>query len=159
MRIILIRRIASAYWRFPGFSVWILRVINAEGETPSRGGRGMDAAESDFTDELGLEFHRADTVDLAIDIVVAVAQADVLDLGADLDHQGRAFDLEVFDDRDGVAVLQDVAYRVFLHGFIAGCFGLAIGGPFMGAFRADQLGAVFVGVFGIAFRAGWQSAH
>ncbi len=87
MRIILIRRIASAYWRFPGFSVWILRQVSAEGKTPSRGGRGMDAAGSDFAHELGLEFHRADTVDLAIDIVIAVAQADVLDLGADLDHQ------------------------------------------------------------------------
>jgi hypothetical protein len=87
MRIILIRRIASIYWRFPGFFVWILFSINQEGETPSRGGRGMDAAASDLAHELGLEFHRADTVDLAVDIVVSVAQADVLDLGADLDHQ------------------------------------------------------------------------
>src|SRR3989344_2395375 len=159
MRIILIRRIASAYWRFADFSAWVVRGINSQGETPSRGGRGMEAAGSDLADELGLEFHRADTVDLAVDIVVAVAQADVLDLGADLDHQGGALDLEVFDHGDGVAVLQDVAYRVFLHGFIAGHFGLASGGPLMGAFRADQLGAVFVGEFGIAFRAGWQRAH
>jgi hypothetical protein len=29
----------------------------------------------------------------------------------------------------------------------------------VGALGADQLGAVFIGVFGIAFRAGWQRAH
>ncbi len=116
----------------------------------------MEAAYSDLADELGLEFHRADTVDLAVDIVVAIAQADVLDLGADLYHERSALDLEVLDHGDGVAVLQDVAHRVFLHGFIAGRLGFAADGPLMGAFRANQLGAIFVGVFGIAFRAGWH---
>ena len=152
-------RIASAYWRILVFSVRLLRGIKGEGETPSRGGHGMEAAKSDFAHELGLELHWADTVDLAIDIVVAIAQADVLDLGTDLYHERGALDLEVLDHCDGVAVLQDVAHRVFLHGFITGRFGLAVGGPLMGAFRADQLGAVFVGVFGIAFWAGWQRAH
>ena len=60
---------------------------------------------------------------------------------------------------DGVTVGQDSACGVFIDFYIAGFFGVAIGGPLMGAFRADQLGAVFVGVFGIAFWAGWQRAH
>lgn len=68
---------------------------------------------SDFSDELGFEFHRADAVDLAVDVVIAVAQADVLDLGADLDHQGRALDLQVLDHGDGIAVLQNVTDRIF----------------------------------------------
>ncbi|MNL71359.1 hypothetical protein D3C87_1964970 [compost metagenome] len=91
--------------------------------------------------------------------MVAIAQTDVLDLGADLDHQRSALDLQILDHGDGVAVLQDVADRVFLHGIIRRHFGFAAGGPLVGALRAHQLGTVFVGVFGIAFRAGWQRAH
>ena len=39
---------------------------------------------SSFLHELRLELHRTDAVDLAVDVVVAVDEADVLDLGADL---------------------------------------------------------------------------
>src|SRR5690606_40489025 len=56
-------------------------------------GKGASA----LLDELGLELHGAEAFDLAVDVVVAVDQADVLDLGADLDDGGRAFELEVLD--------------------------------------------------------------
>ena len=42
---------------------------------------------SGFFDKLRLELHRADAVDLAVDIVIAVNQADVFYLGADLDDR------------------------------------------------------------------------
>lgn len=40
--------------------------------------------QSDLFDEFGFKLHRAKSVDLAIDIVVAFDKADILDLGADL---------------------------------------------------------------------------
>lgn len=42
---------------------------------------------SGFFDKFRLELHRADAVDLAVDIVIAVNQADVFYLGADLDDR------------------------------------------------------------------------
>ena len=47
-----------------------------------------EEARSDLLHKLRLQPHRADPVDLAVDVVVAIGQADVLDLGADLDDQG-----------------------------------------------------------------------
>ena len=41
---------------------------------------------SGLFDELGFELHRADAVDPAVDIVIALDQPDVLDLGAYLHH-------------------------------------------------------------------------
>ena len=118
------------------------------------------AASSDLAHKLRLELHRADAVDLAVDVVVAIAQANALDLGAHLDHQRRALDLEVLDHGDGVAVLQDIADRVLDHlVVVSGRLAARGGGPLVGAFRADQHGAVFIGVFGVAFGAGGQSAH
>src|SRR5450830_1618367 len=87
-----------------------LRSRKAGGVIPVGAGKPTPAGDAalgrlDLSDELGLELHRADAVDLAVDVVVAIAQADVLDLGADLDHQGGALDLQVLDHGDGVAVL------------------------------------------------------
>ena len=42
---------------------------------------------SNLLDELGFQLHGADAIDFAVDVVVAVDQADVLDLGADLDDR------------------------------------------------------------------------
>ncbi len=42
---------------------------------------------SDFLDKFRFKFHRANTVDFAVDIMVAVDQADVFDFGADFDNQ------------------------------------------------------------------------
>jgi hypothetical protein len=109
--------------------------------------------------ELRFQPHRADAVDLAVDVMVAVGQADVLDLGAHFHDQGRALDLQVLDDRDGVAVLQHVADGILDD---AGFFGDGLTRwrrPLMAAFRADELRAVLVGVDGLALGAGGQGAH
>lgn len=37
--------------------------------------------------ELGFQLHRPNPVDLAVDIVIALDQPDIFDLGADLDHR------------------------------------------------------------------------
>ena len=42
---------------------------------------------SPLLNKLRLQLHRANTVDLAIDIVIAIHQANVLHLGTDLHHQ------------------------------------------------------------------------
>ncbi|KAG0755225.1 hypothetical protein G6F22_020688 [Rhizopus arrhizus] len=89
---------------------------HADGLPDAESGRGRPAgpanlagAASDFLDELRLQAHLAEAVDLAIDVVVAVDQADAFDLGAHLDHPARPLEFQVLDDGDGVAVLQDVA--------------------------------------------------
>lgn len=41
-----------------------------------------------FLDELRLELHRTNTVNLAVDVVITIHQPDVLHFGAALDHQG-----------------------------------------------------------------------
>lgn len=86
-----------------------------------------------------LERHRA-AVDLAVDLVVPIDQADVLGLGALLQDLGRAAQLEVLDQGDGVAVLQGCAMRVAND---AGFFRYGFLGPLMPAGAA--LPAVGVG--------------
>lgn len=44
----------------------------------------LKSPQSDLFDKFGFKLHRAKSVDLAIDIVVAFDKADILDLGADL---------------------------------------------------------------------------
>ena len=110
-------------------------------------------------DKLRFQAHGAEAVDLAVDVVIAVDQTDVLHLGADLDHAARTFQLQILDDRDRIAILQDIADGVAVNlGAVAG-IGCRLLRPFMGALRADVEAAVFVGEFGIAFGAGWQSVH
>src|SRR5690606_29877861 len=53
--------------------------------------------ESGLAHELRLQAHLADTVDPAVDVVVAFDQADVAHPGAHLHHQRRALDLQVLD--------------------------------------------------------------
>ena len=90
--------------------------------------------------------------------MVAIGQADVLHLGPDLDHQGRALDLQVLDYRDGVAVLQDIAVGVLDH---AGFLGrrLSVGRPLVRALRADEVATVLIGELGFALRARGQGGH
>jgi hypothetical protein len=109
--------------------------------------------------KLRLELHRAKAVNLAVDVMVAIDQADVFDLGTDLDDRGRAFDLQVFHQSHGVTVLQHVAVGVFPD-TLGGFGGSAVGGvPFMGAHGADQKAAVFVGQVRAALGAVGEGAH
>src|SRR5450830_1283484 len=113
----------------------------------------------DFFDELGFQTHLAETVDLAIDVVVALDQADVFDLGADLDDAATALELEILDHGDGVAILQDIAGSVAPYlGAVFGRFD-RLCRPFMRAFRADVERAVFISKCGLALRAGGQGTH
>src|SRR5690606_40539111 len=59
-----------------------------------RGVKGMGGSARVLLHEFRLQLHRADAVDPAVDVVVAVDQADVADLGADLHHRGGALDLD-----------------------------------------------------------------
>ena len=105
-----------------------------------------------FFDEFGFQIHCA-AVDFAADVVVALLQAYAFDFGALFDDHRTAFDFQVFNQYHGVSVLQNRAVGIFdIQAFIGGrCFGFV---PFVGAFGADILSAVFVGVFRLALRAG-----
>ena len=86
-------------------------------------------------------------VDFAIDLVVAVDEADILGLGATFQRAGAAAQFEVFDEDDGVAVGQDgpvgvlddaraVGGRSALPEFFSSLF------PFMSAGRAFPEGGM-----------------
>ena len=115
---------------------------------------------SGFTHKFRLELHGPDAVDFAVDVVVAFHQADVFDLRAHLHHRRGAFDLEVFDHADRVAVGEKVAVGVahdnagFRHIGRAGARR-----PLVGAVRTDEQIAVFISVFTVAFWAVGQLAH
>jgi hypothetical protein len=52
------------------------------------------------------------TVDFAIDLVVAVDEADILGLGAALERASAAAQFEIFDEDDGIAIGQDRAVGI-----------------------------------------------
>ena len=107
-----------------------------------------------FFDELRFQVHRA-AINFTTNIVVALLQADAFDFGALLDDHGAAFDFEVFNQDDSVAVLQHGTVGIFdAQGFFGG-FAIVFR-PFKRAFGTDVLAAVFVGVFGLALRARWE---
>ena len=106
-------------------------------------------------DELGLELHRADPVDLAVDVVIAINQADVLDLGADLDDRGGALDLQILDYRDRIAVYQNIAEGILENLGLFTDFSCGFFRPLVTALRADILAAIIVSVFRTAFGALW----
>ena len=75
--------------------------------------------QSDLFDKFGFKLHRAKSVDLAIDIVVAFDKADILDLGADLKRLRRTLDLQILDDRNRIAVNKHIAIGILVFGLIA----------------------------------------
>jgi len=114
---------------------------------------------SGFLDEFRFQLHRAEAIDLAVDVVIAVDQTDVARLGADLHHQRRPLHFQILDHGDRVAVLQHIAHRI-AHDL--GNFRVRRSGrrrPFMAAFRADQLTGIFIGERALTVRAIWQLAH
>lgn len=126
-------------------------------DAQGRRGVGRCACQSlNFFDEFGFEFHGANAVNPAVDIVVAVDQPDILDFRPDLDRGGRSFDFQILDDRDGVAILERIAVGV-LDDFLR--FNISLFGPFVAAFRADEDHAVIVGVFGAALGTAGHIAH
>src|SRR3546814_453421 len=70
---------------------------------------------SSLLHELGFQLHRPEAIDLAVDVVVLVDQANVAYLGPGLERRGSALDLEILGDRHRVAVRKDVADRIAMH--------------------------------------------
>lgn len=62
--------------------------------------------------ELRLEGDLSDAGNFAVDVVITLDNADPAHLGADLDHAGRAFKLEVLDYRHGVTIREDFVHAV-----------------------------------------------
>ena len=88
--------------------------------------------------------------------MVAIDQANVLDLGTHLDDARGAFQFQVLDHDDRIAVLQQIASRVTVDlGALVSRLGGSLHWPFMGTLGANVQAAVLVGKFGIASWAGW----
>ena len=114
---------------------------------------------SRLPDELRFQTHGAEAVDLAVDVVVGVDQADVAHFRADLHDATGALELEILDDSDRVAVVENIAGRVLPDPLLGGrclCF---LRRPLVRALRADEEGAIFVGVLGLAFWTRGQRVH
>src|SRR5690554_6791551 len=71
-------------------------------------GERLDVLESGLLYDRALEHHRAKAWDFAGDVVVAVDEADVGYLGADLQRALRAFYFEALRNDDVVPVVQNV---------------------------------------------------
>ena len=108
-------------------------------------------ARSAFFDEFGFQTHGAESVDLAIDVVIAVHQADVFDLGAHLQGRGASLHLQILDEGDGIPVLQHIPVGVPDDQLRFGGIGFQSQGPFVSAFRTNEHPVAFVGVLGLAF--------
>lgn len=106
-----------------------------------------------------LQHHRPG-IGLAVDLVIAADHADVLDLGADFERDGRALHFQVLDQHHGVAVGQRVAIGIAHHGFRF-LDGLRFGmdRPFVATVGADVVGAVGIGVFQAALGTGGGGGH
>ena len=93
-----------------------------------RGGSGL-------LDVHGLE-HDGLTIDLAVDLMVAVDEADVAGLGADLQILAT-LELQLLDEGDAVAVDEDVAVGILHHSSavaaIIGVGSVAFAGPLVAA--------------------------
>src|SRR5699024_2719148 len=96
---------------------WSVRSCPSSFSSPWSSHRsGPDLARaSGLLDELRLQLHRPEAIDLAVDVVVLVDQANLPDLGTGLECRAGALDLEVLDDDDGVTVGQHVADGVAVH--------------------------------------------
>jgi hypothetical protein len=109
---------------------------------------------SRLLNKLRLKLHSADPVDFAVNIVILIDQTVDPHFRSDFHRFARAFDFQVFDERDHVAVFEHIAIGVAVG------FGRAIGGgPLKGAFGTDEQRAVFIDIFAAAFGAGRDFGH
>ena len=72
--------------------------------SPAEVAGGCIAAKSHFLDKLRLQAHGANAIDFTIDVVIAVDQANVLDPGPHFYDRGGAFQFQVLDDYDCIAI-------------------------------------------------------
>ena len=107
---------------------------------------------ADLFHKFRFQAHRPDAWDLAIDIVIAFNKADVFNLRAHFNNGRRALNLQILDDRNGIAIRKRGAVGITNDIFRRRS---SRGRPFMGAFWANQQFTIFVGVSRLAFGAGW----
>ena len=97
--------------------------------------------------KLRLEAHGAKSINLARDVVFAVNDANVFDLGTRFHRFGSSFDRQIFDHHHGVTADQDLAIHI-LYGavfqFHNRCLGNFLLIPSMAALGTIQQGAVVV---------------
>lgn len=119
----------------------------------------VEALNLGLANVFGLEVHGAKTIDLTGDIVAitGILQTDVFYFGADLDRRGRTFDFKIFDDRDGIAILQNisigVANRVIFDNLDTDGR-LCELAPFVSTFRANPKIAIGIDVGGLTLGTG-----
>lgn len=84
--------------------------------------------------------------------MVAIDQTNVFNFGTNLDDTGGALEFEILDQRDCIAILQDVAGSVLEH---LGGFDLCqcLLRPLVRTFGANKILTIFVGEFRLAFGA------
>src|SRR5690606_33181757 len=73
---------------------------------------------SGFLDVFGFKLHRPEAVYLAVDVMIAINEADVLDLRADFYDGRRALHFKVFDDGHRIPVLKLVAESIPPHALV-----------------------------------------
>ena len=68
-----------------------------------------------LSNDARFEVHRAEPVYFAVNVMITVItnQANIAHFGTNFDRHRSALDLQIFDHRDRVAILQDVASGVF----------------------------------------------
>ena len=104
--------------------------------------------------------HRAEFLDATVDVVVAVDfDSDVFDFGAFFEVVGGAFDFQALGEDHVVTVMEFVAVGIEYFLCVASIFGIAVGGPFVSAIRADKQDAVFIGKFRRTEGAGRDGIH
>ena len=70
---------------------------------------GLLHRRSSLFHKLRLEAHSAKSINLARDVVLAVNDANVFDLGTRFHRFGSSFDRQIFDHHDGITIDQDLA--------------------------------------------------
>lgn len=91
--------------------------------------------------------------------MVAIYEADALGLRAALEHLRAAFELEVFDEDDRVAIGEDIAKGVFDDALACCAFGLGFGLPLVAARHTLPLVAVLQKVIHFTHRASRFLTH
>jgi len=104
-------------------------------------------APSNLFDEFRFEAHGAKALDLALDIVVPVDKADILDPRTHLDGSAGALGPQVLDHGDSIAVLQNIPEGIAVDFLFFRTGYVLVGQPFMGTLGANQKFPIVVDMF------------
>lgn len=110
--------------------------------------RQMSSCLLHFFDKFRFQAHGAETIDLAVDVMIAIYQTDVAHPGTHFDHARGALEFQILGYGDRITIHQDtpkgIAIDLVVFFRLRRCLYLH---PFVRAFRADAKPAVFVGKF------------